>query len=194
MITPFREMWCDVAWPVGRASVSRLKGLEVDTPGSAVAWADVLSPAACDTSTRPACDRRSLARPARIPVVGILDNTPSRADTAGGRRKLPPGPGYPRKARVERTCSRDNPRPLPLSPEVPRPACHAGGRGFESRRSRSQSSCKSAPWQRLGQSSSTSHVLFGKYFGKSRGLERSWAPQTRAFGRRSSITLASSGR
>jgi hypothetical protein len=30
-----------------------------------------------------------------------------------------------------------NPRLSPLSPEAPRPACHAGGRGFESLRSRS---------------------------------------------------------
>jgi hypothetical protein len=32
-----------MARPVGRASVSRLKGLKAETPGSAVAWASVLS-------------------------------------------------------------------------------------------------------------------------------------------------------
>ena len=68
--------------------------------------------------------------------VAMLDNISSRVHPAGGRRKLPPEPGKPRKAMTESPALAGNPRLFPPSPETPRPACHAGGRGFESRRSR----------------------------------------------------------
>jgi hypothetical protein len=73
----------------------------------------------------------------RTPPVGYnLDNEASRADPARGPRRCPQSHGNPRKARCEKPCSRRESRQSPLRPEAARPACHAGGRGFESRRSR----------------------------------------------------------
>jgi hypothetical protein len=69
------------------------------------------------------------------PAVRYAGNTSSRAHPARGRRKLPPA-ANPRNAGVGKACSRRESPPIPLSAEAPRPACHAGGRGFESRRSR----------------------------------------------------------
>ena len=54
-------------------------------------------------------------------------------EDAGSSRPPPPIPASPR---LERPALPGDPRLSPLSPEPPRPACHAGGRGFESRRSR----------------------------------------------------------
>jgi hypothetical protein len=54
-------------------------------------------------------------------------------EAAGSSRKRPPIPATPVSKRPALSA---NPRLSPLSPEAPRPACHAGGRGFESRRSR----------------------------------------------------------
>ena len=66
---------------------------------------------------------KTTAQPALIPP-----------EVAGSSRCYPAIPATP--------VSKDpahggNPRLSPLSPQAPRPACHAGGRGFESRRSRS---------------------------------------------------------
>src|SRR6266508_680075 len=73
----------------------------------------------------------------RHPAPFAVKTTPaSRADPAGGRRKLPQVPANPRDGTAERPAHGGNPRRSPVSPEAPRPACHAGGRGFESRRSR----------------------------------------------------------
>jgi hypothetical protein len=44
-------------------------------------------------------------------------------------------PWIPATSGSEGPAHAGNPRLSPLSPEPPRPACHAGGRGFESRRS-----------------------------------------------------------
>ncbi len=54
-------------------------------------------------------------------------------EVAGSSRPLP---AIPATAESERPAHDANPRLSPLSPQAPRPACHAGGRGFESRRSR----------------------------------------------------------
>jgi hypothetical protein len=95
----------------------------------------VLSPERCDTSTEPACDRRSLARPAHIPLLTpptTLHPAQIPQEVAGSSRR---DPAIPQRQCRKALLSPGNPRPLPLNPEPPRPACHAGGRGFESRRS-----------------------------------------------------------
>ena len=61
-------------------------------------------------------------------------------EVAGGPR---PHPLIPATAPSKSPARAGNPRLSPLGPEAPRPACHAGGRGFESRRSRKKF-CKSA--------------------------------------------------
>jgi hypothetical protein len=65
---------------------------------------------------------RQRAHPADIPQ-----------ELAGSSR---PGPVIPASSWPKRPALAGNPRLFPASPEPPRPACHAGGRGFESRRSR----------------------------------------------------------
>jgi hypothetical protein len=71
-----------------------------------------------------------------FPGVCSEGNDASRAHPAGGPRNSRPAPRIPATARLESPAHGPNPRPCPLSPEAPRPACHAGGRGFESSRSR----------------------------------------------------------
>jgi hypothetical protein len=61
-------------------------------------------------------------------------------EVAGSSRPRPPNPATPGSESPGRG---GNPRLSSLSPQAPRPACHAGGRGFESRRSRLRSTCKS---------------------------------------------------
>ena len=63
-------------------------------------------------------------------------------DVAGSSRPRPPIPATPGS---ENPALAGNPRLSPARQEAPRPARHAGGRGFESRRSR-KSTCKSAPF------------------------------------------------
>jgi hypothetical protein len=66
-----------------------------------------------------------------FPGVCSEGNDASRAHPARGPRNSRPAPRIP-AARLESPAHGPNPRPCPLSPEAPRPACHAGGRGFES--------------------------------------------------------------
>jgi len=91
-----------------------------------------------------ACPSQRLQhRAPRFPLVFSYGNTASRTYPARGRRKLPPPPGNAHKREVEDPALAANPRLFPLSPYVPCPACHAGGRGFESRLSR-KDPCKAA--------------------------------------------------
>jgi hypothetical protein len=90
-----------------------------------------------------ACSARAHTHTHTHSSSAIETTSASRAHPAGGRRKLLPVTGNPRKAPTGKPCSRPNPRLSPVSPAAPRPACHAGGHGFESRCS-SQRPCKSA--------------------------------------------------
>jgi hypothetical protein len=66
------------------------------------------------------------------PVAFSTRTTPHPAliphDVAGSSRPRPPTPATPES---EKPGHSGNPRQSPLSPQAPRPACHAGGRGFE---------------------------------------------------------------
>ena len=87
--------------------------------------------------SRPAPSRRhprsstvqTTLHPAQIPHEGVGSSRPHPLIPATPRSQSPAHAG--------------NPRQSPLNQQAPRPACHAGGRGFESRRSR-KSTCKSA--------------------------------------------------
>jgi hypothetical protein len=65
---------------------------------------------------------RQRAHPAHIPY-----------EAPGGSRTAP---RIPATTGAQIPAHGGNPRLFPASPEAPRPACHAGGRGFQSRRSR----------------------------------------------------------
>jgi hypothetical protein len=73
---------------------------------------DILSPFAVKTT----------CHPAQVPQ-----------EAAGSSR---PHPQNPATLGAEDPAHGGNPRLSPPNPQAPRPACHAGGRGFESRRSR----------------------------------------------------------
>jgi hypothetical protein len=105
------------------------------------AWASVLVPG------RPKSDGRSLAKTA----IGIphrsrlfaVEATRYPALPARGCRQLPPTAANRRMRLHGTSCSRRESPPIAAQPGAPRPACHAGGRGFESRRSL-KNTCKSA--------------------------------------------------
>ncbi len=75
-------------------------------------------------------------RPARVPMV----TTRATMHPALIPHEVPAGsrqrPAIPAKLEAKRPALAGNPRLSPPSPAAPRPVCHAGGRGFESRRSR----------------------------------------------------------
>src|SRR4029453_13044351 len=76
----------------------------------------------------------------RNPATSRLFATWATAHPALIPHKAPgnarPHPRIPATEGTESPPHGENPRRFPLSSEAPRPACHAGGRGFESRRSR----------------------------------------------------------
>ena len=71
-------------------------------------------------------------------LVASSGDSSSRADSAGRRRKPRRYPAIPASHRAKGPALSANPCLSPVRREAPRPACHAGGRGFESRRSRSE--------------------------------------------------------
>jgi len=68
-----------------------------------------------------------------ITVMTTAHPAPIPREAAGSSRGQPPIPAEPRNESPARAA---NPRPTPPRPESSRPACQAGGRGFESCRSR----------------------------------------------------------
>jgi hypothetical protein len=86
--------------------------------------------------SRPTADRWGLLGPLRVPR-GLPQSPPESRDLEGVAGTPPPYPAIPATAGSERPALVGNPRRSPLIPEAARPACHAGGHGFESRRSRS---------------------------------------------------------
>jgi hypothetical protein len=104
--------------------------------------------------TIPASPTQTTFHPAHIP-----------REVAGSSRRCPV---IPASQVAKSPAHPGNPRPLPLTPEPPRPACHAGGRGFESRRSRTSQKkdlqigiicCQS--WRRRPPASSSSRASAG---------------------------------
>jgi hypothetical protein len=73
---------------------------------------------------------------ADMPPVAIETTIASRTHPTGGRRKLPLMPGLLASQQPKRPAHGQDPRLFPHGTEPAGPACHAGGRGFESRRSR----------------------------------------------------------
>jgi hypothetical protein len=78
----------------------------------------------------------------RVPHSSCLSSATATAhpahipqEVAGRPRRHPRIPATPGS---KEPAHGGNSRLSPVSPEAPRPACHAGGRGFESRRSRSR--------------------------------------------------------
>jgi len=93
------------------------RGVDRCFPGCALASPDMRIP-----QTSRASPSRTTLYPAYIP-----------REVAGSSRRPPV---IPASNRAKGPALAGNPRLFPTSPETPRPACHAGGRGFESRRSR----------------------------------------------------------
>jgi hypothetical protein len=115
------------------AARARLVAPLTSKRGTSVAWASVLSHEADWPIWRlqhrvPNTSRWFTTRATMHPAL-IPQEVP-----AGSRRRL----AIPAKLEAKRPALAGNPRRFPLNPEPARPACHAGGRGFESRRSRSR--------------------------------------------------------
>ena len=108
-----------------------------DHPGVVAGWDDGVAVRACAATCFPSGALASAGTPdtAHLPTFPTKP-TPHPAqipqEVAGGSRLRPVIPARPQAKRPARE---GNPRLLPLSPKTPRPACLAGGRGFESRRS-----------------------------------------------------------
>ena len=82
---------------------------------------------------RPATPFPRRARRATLTQETTIHPAQIPQEAAGSSR---PGPSIPATSTHERPAPAGDPRLSRLSPQAPRPACHAGGRGFESRRSR----------------------------------------------------------
>jgi hypothetical protein len=83
----------------------------VDTSATSLAAAGGQSRAA-------SCQPRSARHPADMAQSTIETTTASRAHPAGGRRKLPPMPGNPRKTAAEMPVLAGDPRRFPLNPQA----------------------------------------------------------------------------